>query len=304
MAGAANAGYQISEQVWGGASGTDGFTFGQPDNSSTPLMWAMAQYVRLAIDISAGQDVDTPAVVRNCLQASSCPVTGTVKETVNVTVPVNTDASHDTVYLDGNLSALGYGASDWASNGIAMTRVSSERWTATVYATADTTLSYKYDLGGSWSNVEETAGCGSVANRSMSVNGGTENDTVANWEGPSSCGDSGAVINVTVPSDTPGGDTVFLSGNYNVLGTGIGSYDDWLAYDYPMIKTGTDTWTLTITGLPTANFQYKFTLGSWSNVEENSSCGSVANRTFGFDTAGATYTATDTVAAWDGVGSC
>ena len=304
MAGAANAGYQISEQVWGGSTGTGGFTFGQADNSSTPLMWAMAQYVRLAIDISAGKDVDTPAVVYNCLQASSCPVTGTVKETVNVTVPVNTDASQDTVYLDGNLSALGYGGSDWASNGIAMTRVSSDKWTTTVYATADTPLSYKYDLGGNWSNAEETAACGSAGNRSMTVSGGTVNDTVANWEGPSSCGDSGAVIDVTVPAGTPGGDTVYLSGNYNVLGTGIGSYDDWLAYDYPMIKTGTDTWTLTITGVPTANFQYKFTLGSWGNVEETSSCGTVANRTFGFDTPDETYTANDTVAAWEGVGSC
>src|ERR1700689_943338 len=108
MAGAANAGYQISEQVWGGSTRTGGFPFGQAgksstpliwamgqsgrapfgqaENSSTPLMWAMAQYVRLAIDISAGKDTDTPAVVYNCLQGSSCPVTGTVKETVNVTV--------------------------------------------------------------------------------------------------------------------------------------------------------------------------------------------------------------------------
>jgi hypothetical protein len=70
--------------------------------------------------------------------------------------------------------------------------------------------------------------------------------------------------------------------------------------DYPMIKTGTDTWTLTITGVPVANFQYKFTLGSWSSVEETSSCGSVPNRTFGFDTADATYPANDTVAAWAG----
>jgi glucoamylase len=304
MAGAANSGYQISEQVWDGSAGVNGFTVGQPDNSSTPLMWAMAQYVRLAIDISAGKDVDTPAVVSACLLSSDCPVSGTVKETVNVTVPVNTDASEDTVYLDGNLSALGYGQSDWASNGIAMTRVSSDEWTATVYATADTTLSYKYDLGGNWSNAEETASCGSVSNRSMTVNGGTENDTVANWEGPGACGDSGAVINVTVPSGTPSGDTVYLSGNYNVLGTGIGSYDDWLAMDYPMIQTGPDTWMLTITGVPTADFQYKFTLGTWGTVEETSSCGYVSDRTFDFNDSDATYTASDTVAAWDGVGSC
>jgi glucoamylase len=304
MAGAANSGYQISEQVWAGSTGTGGFTLGQPDNSSTPLMWAMAQYVRLAIDISAGKDVDTPSVVSSCLLGSSCPVTGSVRETVNVTVPVNTQASGDTVYLDGNLSALGLGQSDWAANGIPMTQVSPSEWTATVYSTADTTLSYKYDLGGNWSNVEETASCGYVSNRSMSVNGGTESDTVANWAGPGACGDSGAVINVTVPSDTPAGDTVYLSGNYDVLGTGIPSSDDWVATDYPMTRTGTDTWTLTLTGVPTADFQYKFTLGSWSTVEETSSCGDLANRAFDFTTADETYTASDAVAAWDGVGSC
>ena len=97
---------------------------------------------------------------------------------------------------------------------------------------------------------------------------------------------------------------MYLSGNYNVLGTGIPSSDNWLAYDYPMIQTGPDTWTLTITGVPIAAFQYKFTLGSWSNVEETSSCGYVANRSFNFNTADTTYTATDTVGAWEGIGGC
>jgi glucoamylase len=304
MAGAANAGGQIPEQVWGGSTGTGGFTFGQPDNSSTPLMWAMAQFVRLAVDISAGQDVDTPSVVTQCVRSSNCPVSGSVKETVHVTVPVNTDASGDTVYLAGNLSALGLGQSDWAANGIPMTRLNATTWTATIDAAADTTLSYKYDLGGSWSNVEKNADCADISNRSMSVNGGTVNDTVANWGGPAACGSASAVINVTVPADTPGGDTVYLAGNYDVLGTGIPAADDWIATDYPMIKTGTGTWTLTIAGVPTAAFQYKFTLGSWNNVEESSSCAFVANRTFGFGAADSSYTANDTVAAWEGVGTC
>ena len=303
MAGAANAGYQIPEQVWGGSTGTGGFTFGQPDNSSTPLMWAMAQYVRLAIDISAGHNVDTPSVVTQCVQQGNCPVSGSVKETVNVTVPVNTDTSGATVYLAGNLSALGLGQSDWAANGIPMTRVNADTWTATVSAAADATLSYKYDLGGSWNNVEKNASCADIGNRSMSVSGGTVNDTVANWGGPAACGNSTAVINVTVPATTPSGDTVYLSGNYDVLGTGIPSGDDWIATDYPMIKTGTDTWSLTMTGVPVAAFQYKFTLGSWNNVEESASCGFIPNHAFGFNTAGS-YTANDTVAAWEGTGSC
>jgi hypothetical protein len=60
-----------------------------------------------------------------------------------------------------------------------MTRVNADQWTATVSAVADTTLSYKYDLGGSWGNVEKNADCGDIGNRSMSVNGGTVSDTVA-----------------------------------------------------------------------------------------------------------------------------
>jgi len=304
MAGAANSGYQIPEQVWAGSTGTGGFTFGQPDNSATPLMWSLAQYARLALDISAGHNVDTPAVVTQCVQQGNCPVSGSVKETVNVTVPVNTDASGDTVYLAGNLSALGLGQPDWAANGIPMTRVSATRWTATVTAAANATLSYKYDLGGTWSNVEKNAACADTSNRSMGVNGGTVNDTIANWGGPGACGNSTAVINVTVPSSTPSGATVYLSGNYSVLGTGIPSADNWIADDYPMTQTGPGTWTLTITGVPVAAFQYKFTLGSWNTVEETSSCGDLANRTFGFNTADASYTANNTVANWKGSGGC
>ncbi len=183
MAGAANSGYQIPEQVWGGSTGTGGFTFGQADNSSTPLMWAMAQYVRLAIDISAGHDVDTPAIVAD-RYASATGGLGSVTEKVNVIVPVNTDASGETVYLNGNFSALGEGAPDWSPSGIPMTRVNATEWTATIHAAASTTLSYKYTLGGSWASNEETASCGYVSNRSMSVNGGTVNDSVANWAGP------------------------------------------------------------------------------------------------------------------------
>ena len=222
-----------------------------------------------------------------------------------MTVPVNTDASGDTVYLAGNLSALGLGQSDWAANGIPMTRVNANTWTTTVEAAADTTLSYKYDLGGSWSNVEKNADCADISNRSMSVNGGTVNDTVANWGGPAACGSATAVINVTVPSDTPSGDTVYLSGNYDVLGTGIPSADDWIATDYPMIKTGTghlDADHHRRARPPRSSTSSPSAPGTTSR--RAAAAAFVANRAFGFDTADTSYTATDTVAAWEGVGSC
>ena len=130
------------------------------------------------------------------------------------------------------------------------------------------------------------------------------NDTVANWAGPGACGDSGAVINVTVPASTPASATVYLSGNYNTLGTGIPAADNWIASDYPMTRTGTDTWTLTLTAVPSAAFQYKFTLGTWATVEKTATCADLANRTFNLTTANATYTANDTVANWAGTTPC
>jgi glucoamylase len=180
MADAASPGYQISEQIWNTAS-ADGFTEGQPDNSASPLMWAMAQYVRLALDISAGKDLDTPAVVA-ARYAEAKPVT----ETVDVTVPAST-TSGATVYLAGNLSALGEGQPDWNPAGIRMTQVSATEWTTTLHAAMATTLQYKYDLNGTWNNVEETASCGYVDNRTMSVDNGTQSDTVATWDALNGC---------------------------------------------------------------------------------------------------------------------
>jgi hypothetical protein len=94
---------------------------------------------------------------------------------------------------------------------------------------------------------------------------------------------------------------VYLAGNLSALGLG---QSDWAANGIPMTQTGAGAWTLTITGVPVAGFQYKFTLGSWNTAEETSTCGSLANRTFGFSAANASYTAADTVAAWAGSGGC
>lgn len=64
MAGAANDGYLIAEQVWDRAS-AHGFVFGEGTGSATPLAWSMAQFVRLAVSIDTGRNVETPSVVAN-----------------------------------------------------------------------------------------------------------------------------------------------------------------------------------------------------------------------------------------------
>ncbi|OLE29290.1 MAG: glucan 1,4-alpha-glucosidase [Actinobacteria bacterium 13_1_20CM_3_71_11] len=63
MAGAADAGYLIPEQVWDRPD-QFGFTFGQATGSAAPLNWAEAQYVRLALALDSGHPVETPAAVR------------------------------------------------------------------------------------------------------------------------------------------------------------------------------------------------------------------------------------------------
>jgi glucan 1,4-alpha-glucosidase len=64
MAGSANAGYMIPEQVWDQEEPTSyGHVFGEGTGSAGPLSWAMAQYVRLSRAIGAGAPVETPKVV-------------------------------------------------------------------------------------------------------------------------------------------------------------------------------------------------------------------------------------------------
>jgi alpha-amylase len=144
----------------------------------------------VAVNASGQATVTVPAMGAVGLDVNAMATAAV--ETVTVTVPAPA-AAGQTVYLAGNLSALGEGAADWNPAGIAMTPVSpapggaATQWTAVITATADVTLSYKYDLGGTWANVEETADCGYVGNRSMSVSGGTVSDTVAAWAGLGGC---------------------------------------------------------------------------------------------------------------------
>ena len=64
MAGFANAGLMIPEQVWDRpASPRPWFKFGEGTGSATPLAWSMAQFIRLATNIQEGRNLDTPDLV-------------------------------------------------------------------------------------------------------------------------------------------------------------------------------------------------------------------------------------------------
>ena len=61
MAGFANDGLMLPEQVWD--LKTDALRFGAGTGSATPLAWSMAQFIRLAMNIENGRNLETPKVV-------------------------------------------------------------------------------------------------------------------------------------------------------------------------------------------------------------------------------------------------
>ena len=61
MAGFANDGLMIPEQVWD-RNGSQ-FRIGTGTGSATPLAWSMAQFIRLAMSIERGRNVETPKIV-------------------------------------------------------------------------------------------------------------------------------------------------------------------------------------------------------------------------------------------------
>jgi cyclomaltodextrinase / maltogenic alpha-amylase / neopullulanase len=64
LAGFANDGLMIPEQVWDRPdSPNDAFRFGAGTGSATPLAWSMAQFIRLALNLKHGRNLETPDAV-------------------------------------------------------------------------------------------------------------------------------------------------------------------------------------------------------------------------------------------------
>ncbi|MFC7156177.1 glucodextranase DOMON-like domain-containing protein [Halomarina halobia] len=74
MANFANSGLMLPEQVWDREDPTEyGWAFGEGTGSATPLSWSMAQFVRLAHSIDAGEPVETPRFVSERYGAGDPP---------------------------------------------------------------------------------------------------------------------------------------------------------------------------------------------------------------------------------------
>ncbi|MGI8556511.1 MAG: glycoside hydrolase family 15 protein, partial [Pyrinomonadaceae bacterium] len=63
MLGFANEGLMIPEQIWDERIDNPNLKIGEGVGSATPLAWSMAQFIRLAVNLKAGKNLDTPEVV-------------------------------------------------------------------------------------------------------------------------------------------------------------------------------------------------------------------------------------------------
>lgn len=108
-----------------------------------------------------------------------------VEVTFSVTVPETTARMKKNVYLAGNFSQFNNKMGDWDAGGQKMKKVDATHYTLTVKIPQNTTVEYKYTLGG-WEQVERDASCADTMNRHMTTGSSetqTVNDVVQNWAG-------------------------------------------------------------------------------------------------------------------------
>lgn len=144
---------------------------GKAAEAQTPLN--LGTFLKLKVDPQSNAAFD--------VTASSEPFSGgalaqPITVTIIVTVPTNTPSS-DIVYIASD-------AANWVPNGVRMSPLSGNRWTATLTLGKGSSLKYKYTRG-SWGTAETNQSGIEIPNRSLSITkaGNTQQveDAVVRW---------------------------------------------------------------------------------------------------------------------------
>ncbi|HXW51050.1 MAG TPA: carbohydrate-binding module family 20 domain-containing protein [Candidatus Acidoferrales bacterium] len=93
---------------------------------------------------------------------------------------------------------------------------------------------------------------------------------------------------VTVPSNTPPGDIVYLTSDAQ----------NWVPNAVRMSPLAANRWTATITLGQGSSLKYKYTRGSWQTAESNPAGIVIPNRSLSVPTSGTGQTVSDTVVRW------
>jgi len=193
LAGAANSGDQIPEQVWGGSTGNGGFTSASRQFRD-PADVVDGQYARLAIDIPPATYWTTRRSSTQCVAAGQRPVSGYVQEDGDVNVPDETPTSYFRrhVLLSREPVGVGLGQPDWAAKRDPDDPRSAQ-WTATVPAAGQTPPCLHVRPGRQPGPTGRTPNCADTSNRRHGRERRQVTTTIANWGGRR-CGNSTAVI--------------------------------------------------------------------------------------------------------------
>jgi glycosidase len=111
------------------------------------------------------------------------------------------------------------------------------------------------------------------------------------------------VFNVTVPATTDAtGKFVYIAGSLDRLDGGLPQWDPG---GVVLTRVDATHWTITFTGKESVQIEYKYTLGSWDNVEKDGGCGEINNRqlTLSYGMTG-TQVVNDIVQNWRNVAPC
>ncbi len=153
-------------------------------SDNTAALGQSYSYFVVAVDSSYNRSAPSNTV-------TGTPALRTVSVTFHVDVPSWTPPS-DSVYIAGTLHLLDGNLPEWDPGGVVLTQVGQDAWEITLTGKEGTNLQYKYTLG-DWLFVEKGPICEEIANRTMTLDYGSDgtmlvNDTVPNWRNVSPCG--------------------------------------------------------------------------------------------------------------------
>lgn len=102
---------------------------------------------------------------------------------------------------------------------------------------------------------------------------------------------------VTVPDFTPSADPIYISGTFNRWDPGISQTGvDGSDHNLPMTFMGGNKWQITLPFTAGETIEYKYTRGSWDNVEKGPQGEEITNRVV--NVPNVNFTQMDTVANW------
>lgn len=195
------------------------------------------------------------------------------------------------VTIAGTHSSLGWDAAQQQVNplkGLKLRQQPDGRWTGGAYLPRGEKVQYWAMMANP--SAEELNAAGDPVKREITP--GAVNDTqtftVERWAAPTEIFKPCIKFRAEVPAGTPASDTVFIVGNQPEIGP-------WDPGKTAMTKAADGRWEISICFAVGTELEYKYTRGSWAQVEKDAAGGEIPNRTLSVSEE---QTKLDTIIKW------